>query len=142
MEDSKIKHLEMIQNIITRMNSNSFQVKEWVITIVSALIALYANSNNTSYIFVGLVPTVLFWYLDAYYLQQERKFRGLYNDVLSDNYDILPFSMPIEKYEDCKHCIWSAIFSRTIGWFYGIIFALLLIGGVILKYKDCVVIAC
>ena len=124
------------------MNSNSFQVKEWMITIVSALFALYVNSSNSSYIFVGLVPTVLFWYLDAYYLQLERKFRGLYNDVLSDNHKILPFTMPIEKYKDCNYSIWSAIFSKTIGWLYAIILALLLIGGILLKYKDCVVIKC
>ena len=82
MEQERIQHLEFIQNIINRMNSNSFQIKEWMITIVSALLALYASSDNVTYVFVAIVPTLLFWYLDAYYLQQERKFRELYKDVL------------------------------------------------------------
>ena len=71
MEQEKIQHLEFIQNIINRMNSNSFQIKEWMITIVSALLALYASSDNVTYIFVALVPTLLFWYLDAFYLHKK-----------------------------------------------------------------------
>ena len=35
--ESKIEHLKMIQGIITRMNTNSFQIKGWTITLVSAL---------------------------------------------------------------------------------------------------------
>ena len=81
MAPDQIKHLEFIQAVITRMNANSFQLKGWSIAIVSALLALYANSNNVIYIFVAIIPTLLFWGLDAYYLQQERKFRGVYNNV-------------------------------------------------------------
>ena len=79
--ENKIKHLEFIQTVITRMNQNSFQIKGWMITIVSALLALYASSGKQIYILVAIVPTVIFWFLDTYYLQQERKFRGVYNDV-------------------------------------------------------------
>ena len=142
MEQEKIQHLEFIQNIINRMNSNSFQIKEWMITIVSALLALYASSDNVTYIFVALVPTLLFWYLDAFYLQQERKFRELYNDVLPDESTIPLFAMPINNYTDCRYCIWSTIFSKTIGWLYGVIVVLLIIVGFILKYKDCIIVMC
>ena len=44
MMENKIKHLEFIQSTITRMNQNSFQIKGWMITLVSALLALYASS--------------------------------------------------------------------------------------------------
>ena len=142
MEQEKMKHLEFIQNIINRMNTNSFQIKEWMIAIVSALLALYANSNNVTFIFVAIAPTILFWYLDAYYLQQERKFRKLYDDVLSEGTEVPVFSMPIQNYTDSKCCIWSTIFSKTIGWLYGIIAVLLIIGGFILKYGNCITIAC
>lgn len=140
MEQEKIQHLEFIQNIINRMNTNSFQIKEWIITIVSALLALYASSDNVTYIFVAIVPTLLFWYLDAYYLQQERKFRELYDDVLPDDSNISLFSMPIHNYTDCKCSLWSTFFSKTIGWLYGTIVILLIIGGLILKSKDCITI--
>lgn len=142
MEQEKIKHLEFIQNIINRMNSNSFQIKGWMITIVSALLALYAGNGNEAFVFVAIVPTLLFWYLDAYYLQQERKFRELYNDVMSDNSPVPLFAMPIQNYTSCKCCIWSTLFSKTIGWLYGTIVVLLIIGGFILKYGNCITIAC
>ena len=91
------------------MNQNSFQLKGWMITIVSALLALYAGSGNVLYIWAALVPTVLFWMLDAYYLQQERKFRGVYNDVAEltpeeSRIEIKEFDMPIQKYQKAS-CI-------------------------------------
>ena len=45
-QDEKLKHLEFIQNVITRMNRNSFQLKGWAITIVSAILALAASTKN------------------------------------------------------------------------------------------------
>lgn len=66
--ESKIEHLKMIQGIITRMNTNSFQIKGWTITLVSALLALYANSRKVTYIFIALIPVLIFWFLDSYYL--------------------------------------------------------------------------
>ena len=91
LKEQEIKHLEFIQAIINRMNSNSFSIKGWAITIVSALLALYANNSNVAYIFVAIVPSILFWLLDSYYLQQERKFRGLYNDIVNCKKNIVCF---------------------------------------------------
>ena len=39
MSEDKLKHLEFIQNIITRMNTNSFLIKGWAVTIASAILA-------------------------------------------------------------------------------------------------------
>ena len=137
MTDEQLKHLEFIQAIITRMNSNSFQIKGWMITIVSALLALYASSkDNTAYIFIAIIPTILFWFLDAYYLQQERKFRGVYNDVIAGN-NINVFAMPIHNYNEGKYCFCNVFFSKTIAWLYGVIVILLLLGGLFLKFKTC-----
>lgn len=89
MEENRVKHLELIQSIITRLNGNSFQIKGIAITIVAALLAVYASNGKVDFILIPILPSVIFWYLDAYYLQQERKFRGLYNDVAvgeSDRY--------------------------------------------------------
>lgn len=126
MEANKIKHLEFIQATITRMNQNSFQIKGWMITIVSALLALYANSKNVMYIFIAIVPVIVFWMLDAYYLQQERKFRGIYNDVAGispegSNMVIRDFEMPIQKYQCGKYCYFNVLISKTILPLYGFI---------------------
>lgn len=132
MEQERIQHLESIQNIINRMNSNSFQIKEWMITIVSALLALYANSDNVTYIFVAIVPTLLFWYLDAYYLQLERKFRGLYDDVKDPEKSIPFFSMDITNYKDGRFKFCECLFSKTTAPLYLLIAGFLFFGGLYL----------
>lgn len=126
MENNKIKHLEFIQSTITRMNQNSFQIKGWMITLVSALLALYASSEKVVYILIAIVPTIMFCFLDAYYLQQERRFRGVYNDVAGLSPDdsrinVREFEMPIQKYQCGKYCYFNVLFSRTIFPLYGIV---------------------
>ena len=126
MMENKIKHLEFIQSTITRMNQNSFQIKGWMITLVSALLALYASSEKVVYILIAIVPAVVFWFLDAYYLQQERRFRGVYNDVAGLSPDdsrinVREFEMPIQKYQCGKYCYFNVLFSKTIFPLYGIV---------------------
>lgn len=132
MEQDKIKHLEFIQNIINRMNSNSFQIKEWMITIISALLALYVSSDNVTYVFVAIAPTLVFWFLDSYYLQQERKFRGLYADVINPEESIPSFSMDISKYVDGHYKFSENLFSKTTASLYLIISSILFVGGLLL----------
>lgn len=134
--NDKIEHLKMIQGIITRMNTNSFQIKGWTITLVSALLALYANSGKVTYIFIALIPVLIFWILDSYYLQQERKFRALYNDIVNvDNYgaDIKGFEMSIDKYKTFEYCVMKAMISITILPLYLLLALGLIVGGFILK---------
>ena len=130
--EARIKHLELIQSIITRMNSNSFQIKGWAITIVSALLALYAGKDeNTTFILVAIAPTLLFWFLDAYYLQQERKFRGLY--IAAIEHKVKVFTMDITKYKETYS---SAFWSKTIWILYSSIISLLFIGWLLLTHWD------
>jgi hypothetical protein len=133
--EEKIKHLEFIQNIITRMNTNSFQIKGMAITIVSALLAIYATTTNVMFIFLGIAPTLLFWFLDTYYLQQERKFRGVYNNVagIKNDVEIKLFEMPIQKFKGEQYCFGNVFFSKTIAWLYGSIVFLLSLSGIVLK---------
>lgn len=130
--DELIKHLEFIQANIERMCHNSFQIKGWVVTIVSALLALYANSGNVIYFLIAIVPTVIFWLLDTYYLQQERRFRGVYNDVVKSSSKvkhckIKRFEMPIHKYKCGEYCYFNSLVSITILPLYGTIIIGLLI---------------
>ena len=136
--EEKIKHLEFVQNVITRMNANSFQLKGWAITIVSALLALYASSDKVLYIFVAIVPVIIFWCLDAFYLKQERLYRKLYKDIVEDN-NIQRFDMNASKYEVC-YC--KVFWSKTIAGLYCTIAILLLLLGLFLSFKDCLTIHC
>lgn len=129
MNEIQFKHLEFIQTNISRMNANSFQIKGWTITIVSALIALYVGNQNALFLYVSLFPILLFWGLDAYFLQQERKFRGLYNDVadLTDN-KVKPYDMNLARYNTSKYLFRKVIISTTLIVFYLSIIILILIG--------------
>ena len=120
MEPERIKHLEFIQSIVTRMNTNSFQIKSWTVALISAILALYASTKNINFILLGIFPAILFWFLDAYYLTQERKFRGLYDDVagISGGGPITTFSMNTAKYKEKKYCYWNVMWSRTIWTIY------------------------
>jgi hypothetical protein len=117
MKEEKIKHLEFIQNIITRHNTNSFQIKGLTVAIVSALLAVYASNNNLEFIWIGIIPTILFWFLDSYYLQLERKFRGLYNDVAGvskEPKEIKEMEMRPDLYNGGKYKFINVLFSNTI----------------------------
>ena len=123
INEMQVKHLELIQGIINRMNGNSFQIKTCNITILSILLAIYAVHSNEFIVFIATLPTMLFWCLDSYYLQQERKFRGLYNSIIGSReyVDVKPFEMPIEKLKGGQFSYWNVLWSRTIAWFYGMI---------------------
>lgn len=117
MSTEQLKHLEFIQAVITRMNANSFQIKGWTVTIVSALLAIFASTKNHNFILAGIFPNIVFWFLDSYYLQQERKFRGLYNDVaeVSDcPKQIKVFEMRLDLYADGEYSFWSSLTSITV----------------------------
>ena len=121
MKEEKLKHLEFIQNIITRHNSNSFQLKGLCITIVAAILAIYASNAQKESLIVAIASTLLFWFLDTYYLQQERKLRGLYNDVagLSSSPKVLrDFEIRPDLYVGNKYSYTKVFFSKTISSLY------------------------
>ncbi|MDR0966383.1 MAG: hypothetical protein LBM75_07785 [Myxococcales bacterium] len=134
LDENEIKHLEFIQGVITRMGANSFQMKGWAITIFSALLALFAGSSGDSrqlFLFAAAIETIIFWFLDAYYLQQERKFRGVYDDVagLSINKSVVRlFEMPIQRYTGGKYFYWRVFFSHSVVWLYASMIVLAIVG--------------
>ena len=70
--ESKLKHLDLIQGVINRMANNSFLLKGWSVTLISALFALAAKDSNSLFIYLAYFPCVAFWSLDGYFLWQER----------------------------------------------------------------------
>lgn len=130
MSENKIKHLELLQSIITRMNTNSFQIKTFAITIVSAFLAVFASTKNECFILIGIFPVLLFWFLDIYYLQQEKKFRSIYDIVsgLKKDIKIKDFEMPIKKFKGGKFNYWKVFLcSCTVSLFYLVIIVSLVV---------------
>lgn len=89
-DDLRLRHLADVQAVITRMSQNSFIVRGWSVTLVSVVFAILGTRSGGSRMLAlfALVPALIFWGLDTYYLRQERRFRCLYAAVarqLSDD---------------------------------------------------------
>ncbi len=121
---NKTTHLEFIQNVITRMNTNSFMIKGWAITLISAIFALAAKDANHLYIFIVYIPLPMFWIMDGFYLSQERQYRGLYNHIASLAEDKINFLMSAKDYDKDDNTWWAATISKTLVPFYGTLFFL------------------
>ncbi len=64
------KELDMIQSVITRMANNGFQVRAWMIGIVSFIITFERQKlfSDPLLLLILLLPISVFWYLDGFFL--------------------------------------------------------------------------
>jgi carbon starvation protein CstA len=76
------KYLDILQSVISRMADRSSSCKSLCITLVSAIAVLVTNKERSSYVWITLVPVLLFCFLDAYYLGLEQGFRVTYNEFV------------------------------------------------------------
>lgn len=125
--ESKLKHLEFIQLVITRMNVNSFLLRGWSVTLVAALFAFAAKDTNIDYVLITYISTPLFWVLDGYYLSQERKYRDLYKIVKDKAPTQIDFDMNATVTNNRKNSWFSSMFSVTQIIFYGTLLAVTLV---------------
>ncbi|KAB2973236.1 hypothetical protein F8R89_15105 [Streptomyces sp. SS1-1] len=95
LHPDRIKHLEFIQATISRLGTNSFLVKGWALTLAAGLLALSASRLSWHLAAVGVVPLVCFWYLDCFFLRQERAYRRLYDEVRRPGSTVEPLSMNV-----------------------------------------------
>lgn len=78
------KEIDLIQNCITRMAQNSFMIRGWAISIVVitwAIIGIVESWGSIALILL-LLPILMFWYLDAFFLMTERRYRDMYKSIL------------------------------------------------------------
>jgi hypothetical protein len=84
-------HLLTLQGVISRLAANSASCKTWCVSIVSALAVVAATRDAAGErprtLLVAVLPVALFWFLDAYYLGMERRFRQCYNDFVKKLHD-------------------------------------------------------
>ena len=123
--EEQIKHLEFIQGVINRMAGNSFLLKGWTVTIVSALFVLVGSHADRRLLSVVLLPVIVFWGLDAYYLRLERLYRALYDGIRTPSDEGLqstePFSMNVADYGQQVASWFSTLWSVSILPVYGCI---------------------
>lgn len=125
------KELDLIQDCIKRMANNSFMIKGWTVTYVGGLIAICKGEIPLIWIAVAIcIGVVAFWYVDAHFLQTERAYRKLYEDVIilrpigntKDQYSLDP-----RKYIKRVDSKYEIMLSATLCPIYGIPFALALL---------------
>ena len=129
--DNKLAHLDMIQAIVNRLANNSFLLKGWSISLVSAFLAFAASGENPALVFAAFFPGIIFWVLDAYFLHQERLFRKLYDHVRLTLPEAIDFSMNISIVLS-QVPSWSRVgFSKTLVIFHGMVLVSVLLVGLL-----------
>ena len=135
------KELDLIQDIIKRMAQNSFQVKAWLIAILSALVVLESSAifaqaapDKTFSIEMNIflfLPILCFWYLDAFFLSTEKLYRELYKWVVkyrphtdAYQYDLNTFTRTVGEETahllKREHGVWAMMRSQTLWPFYAV----------------------
>lgn len=109
-----MKHLEMVQNAITRMGANGANLKGFCMTLVAAIIGLAAAVSKEQILLYTIPVIVGFSILDGMYLSLEKGFRDHYDDVRLSTLDKEPdFQIYAKPYSLCK-----AYFSWSVFVFY------------------------
>lgn len=117
LKEYMLKEIEIIQDIIKRMAFNSFMVKGWTITLVVVTLLLKGSKHQ---LWIAFIPLLVFWFLDAYFLWQERMYRKLYDWVTNNRLktDEYLFNMDAYRFKDDIQPKYRIMFSITLGWFY------------------------
>ena len=121
-----LKEIELIEDIIKRMASNSFLIKGWTITLVVASLLLKGPQYQA---WIAFIPLLMFWFLDAYFLWQEKMYRKLFAWVVSNRLKTTEhlFDMVANRFKDDVQSKYRVMLSTTLIWFYGSIALLTII---------------
>lgn len=131
------KEIDLIQACITRMAQNSFMIKGWFVSLYAVILALLPEKVNILLLCSALVAvTLIFWYLDGFFLRTEKVYRKIYDWVLevrpNNNKELLyqlnpsKYNGKIQETESVLEVMWS----KTLRWFYFIPLLFVLIVGV------------
>lgn len=106
----RIKHLELIQAVVSRLAGDSASMKRYCIVVVAAGAAVYKTFNDTNIIVAVALLVIVFWSLDARYLSTERWYRFLYDEVRKEGSETIPdFRLTISKDIRATGGLWSAM---------------------------------
>ena len=126
--DDLPKHLDLIQTVIERHARTSFILKGWSVTLVVAVFLLAVRGNGSAFAMaVGLVPWLIFWGLDAYYLRQERMYRALYDHVRRSDLDPRDrFNLDASRFGGDVASWPATLVATPVVWFHLAVLALVL----------------
>jgi hypothetical protein len=134
MENKEILHkeIDLIQGVINRMANNSFLLKGWIISLIAVILALTKDTivaTQLSYFNLILVlPVIVFWYLDAFFLHKERCYIKLYDWVIENRSktEELAYNLNYTRFIKDVDGVFRIMFSKTLLPFYGLIVIVLI----------------
>jgi hypothetical protein len=130
-----IKHLDYIQQTVSLMVTASFQTKAWNIGLVTAVLAFAASDKNSAFLWVALLPALMLWFLDSYFLRQERLYRALYDAVRKTNSTVEAFSMDTRPFvNEPRMQRWKVLFSETLLSFHGTVLVVIVLAMFLLAH--------
>lgn len=124
--DMHMKHLEMLQGVVTRMAGNSASLKNYCMTIAAAIIGLAAAIQKPEILYYSAPLVIIFGVLDGHYLRLERAFRDQFNSVRRAGVAERP-DFSISPSWTAGHGIISGFWSWSVWLFYLPIVAIFLI---------------
>jgi len=94
----RIKHLEMLQSLITRMAGYGASFKSYCITVATTVIGFGFTLHRPLVSALAILPILAFAFADAQYLRIERRFRGVFNAVRAESWETIPsFEISLER---------------------------------------------
>lgn len=129
--DMHMKHLEMLQSVVSRMASNSANIKNYSMSISAAIIGLSAAIKKPEILFYSIPLIAIFCILDAQYLRLEKAFRDQYNSVRRQGFKEQPDFLISPSWKVANN-LWPIIWSWSVWLFYvPIMIAFVIIGNLI-----------
>lgn len=125
-QEKMVEYLQLIQEPICRMSTTSAIFKGFSATIVSGIAVISYDDIKTYILALSFVPVILFFFLDVYYLQLEKLYRHLYEEVRTGRHPV-DYSMKLPS-DKCaaKACVWHCLKSKSIWMFYPFMIAILI----------------
>jgi hypothetical protein len=110
----RLKHLEMLQNAVARMAAVGVTLKNYCITLTTAVCGFSITLQRPLVALLALLPITTFALLDSQYLRTERRFRALFDQVRSEDWGSFPsFEVNLKNAPLVSYCgvlrSWSII---------------------------------
>ena len=115
--DLRVKHLEMLQAVISRIAGQGATLKNYCITLITAVCGFAITLQKPLVALLALLPVTIFALLDAKYLCLERRFRALFEKVRLENWEIVP-NFEISSKGAPEVSYWGTLWSWSIVIFY------------------------
>jgi len=88
--DFRFNQLSMVQANIARIGNYGATIKNWCITLTTAVCGFALSIKSPGLIWLALLPIFVFALMDAEYLRVERRFRKTYDRIRNEDWDRPP----------------------------------------------------